>query len=310
MPRKRDFFHTGLQVSRSDLENLPYTMYGANPTGAQDYFVDLNAKVSEDGLSWDTPVTTVAAALALSDASIGLSSNRWWARRNRVFVCGDGIAETLVLAAEKTDLIGVGYDISPFPKITGNFTVGTAVNGFRMFNIGFIPTTTDPIITYPSGMHGWEMYNVHLYKVESVLNSAGLQVTDSRDWVMQDVYIYPDAGAALNTIGFNVAGTTAGMGRAKIFDSLICGVEGINVVDTSAYFEGAICKNSVIIATNLCIDDNSDTIAFINNRLITAAASGSAAGSGIVDWNAALAAENWAHSSDGDGPLPDLNAHG
>ena len=76
MPRKRDFFHTGLNVSRSDLEGVPFSVFGANPTGAQDYFMDLNARISEDGKHWDTPVNTLEEAIALSNASIGLATNR------------------------------------------------------------------------------------------------------------------------------------------------------------------------------------------------------------------------------------------
>jgi len=305
----RDFFHTGLNISRSDLSGVPFSMFGKNPTGAQDYFVDLNVSPVGDGTSWDSPVSTIAAGLLLADNSIGLGTNRWWARRNRVFVCGDGIAEALVLAAEKTDLIGVGYDVGSFPKVTGNFTIGTAVNGFRIFNMGFVPTTTAPVITFPSGMHGWELHNVHLYKIEGVANSAMLLCTDSRDWVMNRTYIYQDVAGVKSTIGFNVAGTTSGMGRAKIIDSLIIGTEAFNVVDTSANFEGATCENTTFIATALCIDDNSDSMAFINNRLITAANSGNGAGSTIVDWNAALACGNEATSGNHNGPLPVLSGH-
>jgi len=282
-----------------------------NPTGAQDYFVDLNVKDEEqgDGTSWDEAKNTIAAAITLADTSIGFSPNRWWARRNRIFVVGDGITESLTVAPEKTDIIGLGYDIVPFPRITGVHTIATAVQGFRIFNMGFLPSSTTIPISYPSGMHGWELHNVHIYKSDSYLAAAGLQSTDSRDFVMNEVYIYPAIDASMNTIGFNVAGTTNGMGRARILNSYICGVEAFNVVDTSAYYEGAICKNTVFRATNLCIDDNSDTMAFIDCRLITAANSGNGAGSGIVDWNAALACGNEATSGDHNGPLPVLSGH-
>jgi len=289
----------------TDIDNAYFT----NPYGAQDYFVDLNTNsTTGDGTSWDECVGTIAAGLLLADTSIGLSANRWWARRNRVFACGDGIAEALVLAAEKTDLIGVGYDVGSFPKVTGNFTIGTAVNGFRVFNMGFVPTTTAPVITFPAGMHGWELHGCHLYKVEGVTNSAQLLSTDCRDFVMNNTNIYPDAGAAKSTIGFNIAGTAQGVGRAQINNCLIVGIEAFNVVDTSAYFEGATCKNTTFIATALCIDENSDSIAFIDCRLITAAAAGDANGVNIVDWNGALAVGNEATSSDSMGPIPNLNA--
>ena len=274
------------------------------------FFVDANVLTSGgDGKSWDTAYKTIAAGLAAADTDIGLSSNRAWARRNTVFYCGDDISETLVLAAEKTDLIGVGSDGGSFPRVTGNFTIGTAVSGFRIINMGFVPTTIAPVITFPTAMHGWELHHCHLYKVEDLLNSAQLLSTDCRDFVMKHTNIYPDSSAVKSTIGFNVAGTTNGVGRARIEDCLIVGVEAFNVVDTSAYFEGALCKNTTFIADALCIDDNSDAFAFVDCRLITAATITGIAGGGVVDWNPALIAGNYATGADTWGPLPDLAAH-
>jgi len=282
--------------------------FAPDPSG-NCFYVDANVVSGGNGLSWDEAKKTIATGLAQSHADISLSANRAWARRNTVYYCGDSISETLILAAEKTDLIGVGSDVGSTPKITGNFTIGTARSSFRIINMGFVPTTTAPVLTFPSGMHGWELHHVKLFKVEGVTNSAMLLSTDCRDFVMKDTYIYPDAGAAKSTIGFNIAGTTAGVGRAIIEDCLIVGTEAFNVVNTSAYYEGAVCKRTTFIATALCIDENSDSIAFIDCRLSTAANSGSVAGSTIVDWNAALACGNEAISGNHNGPLPGLDIH-
>jgi len=282
---------------------------GTQPdTSGNTFFMDLNVANSGDGKSWDEAVSTVAAALALADTDIGNSAIRAWARRNTVYACGDGIAEALVLASEKTDLIGVGTDVGSFPKITGNFTIGTAVNGFRIFNMGFVPTTTAPCITFPAGMHGWELHGVTIYKVEGLVNTSGIQAITSRDWVMNGVRICPDAGGAYNTIAFTLTTNTAGIGRSIIDNCLFVGTEAFDVAD-GGYFEGSICKNSTFIATALCIDDNSDSIAFVDNNLITAATITTKAGAGVVDWNAVLAAGNYATGADTNGPLPDLAAH-
>jgi len=302
MPRRKDFFHTGLDVSRSEIANV----VRGNPTGAQDYYVDLNVRVTGDG-SIDDPFKTIAEGLLASSISIASADNRWWARRNRVFVTADGESETLVLAAEKTDLIGMGYDVGSFPKITGNFTIGTAVKGFRIFNMGFIPTTTAPVITFPAGMHGWEMHDVTLYKSEALVNTAVLLSTDSRDWIMNNVRIVPDAGGAFSTIGVSLAGTASGQGRCLMEDCLICGVEGIDVADTSQAFEGGWVRNNTIVATNLCVDDNSSGLLFTNNNLITAAAGGSTDGSGVVDWNTEMICNNRVHASDADAEIPLLD---
>ena len=271
------------------------------------FFVDTNVLASGRGRSWDEAYKTIAEGLAAADTDIGLSANRAWAKRNTVYYCGDSISETLVLAAEKTDLIGVGSDGGSMPKVTGNFTIGTAVSSFRVINMGFVPTTTAPVITFPAGMHGWELHHVKLYKIEGVTNSAMLLSTDSRDFTMKDTFIFEDARANKSTIGFNIAGITAGVGRSLIQDCYISGTEAFNVVDTSAYFEGAICRNTIFNATALCVDDDSDSWMFIDCRLITEAAVGNSDGSGVVDWNTELICGNMAHCSDSDGALPELD---
>ena len=282
---------------------------GGHDISGKTFFVDANrANSGGDGKSWDTAYKTIAAGLAASHADISLSSNRAWAKRNTVYYCGDDIYETLILAAEKTDLIGVGSDVGSTPKVTGNFTIGTARSSFRIINMAFIPTTTSPVITFPSGMHGWELHHVKLYKVEDVVNTAQLLSTDCRDFVMKDTFIFGDARAAKSTIGFNIAGTASGVGRSLIDRCYICGTEAFNVEDTSAYFEGAICRDTIFNATALCVDDDSDAWMFINNYLITEAAGGSTNGSGVVDWNTELICGNRVHASDADAEIPALDA--
>ena len=302
----------GLSNFPNGITSFGIPIYGpgqGHDISGKTFFVDANVLTSGgDGKSWDTAYKTIAVGLAASQAQISKSSNRAWAKRNTVYYCGDDIKETLVLAAEKTDLIGVGTDINSLPKVTGNFTIGIARSGFRIINMGFIPTTTAPVITFPSGMHGWELHGVHLFKVLSVTNSAMLLSTDCRDFRLINSYIYPDVNAAVATIGFNIAGTATGLGRAIIDGCLICGATALNVVDTSAYYEGALCKNTILKATALCVDDNSDSILFVDNRLISAGAITDSDGTGIADWNLNLICNNYCHAVDADGPIPALQA--
>jgi len=273
------------------------------------YFADANIRASGDGSTWDEAFSTITAALAASQANITLSANRAWAKRNTIFYCGDYITETLTTAAQQTDVIGVGSDTGSTPRLVTNWTIATARSSFRIINIGILPAGTSPGITFPSGMHGWELHYVTIQKHTSYTNTAQLLSTDSRDFIMKRVRIIPDNAGALSTIGFNIAGTTAGVGRAYAFGCEIHGTEAFNVVSTSANYEGAVFEDCLFKATNLCIDENSDSIAFKNCRLITAANSGSGAGSTIVDWNAALCCGNEATSADHNGPLPVLSGH-
>ncbi|KKL92436.1 hypothetical protein LCGC14_1884670, partial [marine sediment metagenome] len=104
----------GVQVDASAQE-LNQLVDVENPSGAQDYFVDLNVQTSGDGLGWDTAMALLSEAITASNVSIALTENRWWARRNRIFVQGDGMTENLTVLPEKCDIIGVGSDLLPHP---------------------------------------------------------------------------------------------------------------------------------------------------------------------------------------------------
>jgi len=275
------------------------------------WYVDLNRKQQGGGRSWDDAFNTYAAAFVAVNAWFAVSNERAWAKRGTIYCCSDGETESIVTLPRRCDVIGVGTDTGTFPKITGTHTVAAAPsgNGVRLINLGFIAGgTTAPILTLPSGLNGVELHHIHLYKAEGSLPTSGLTVNTSRDWTLNDVNIYPDAGAAKCTIGLNISGTTSGHGRSLINKCLFVGAEAMNVVDTSAYFEGTICRDSIFIATALCVDDNSDAIAFINNYLITEAAGGSTDGSGVVDWNTELICGNQVHASDADAQIPALDA--
>lgn len=275
------------------------------------WYVDLNRRSSGDGLSWDEAYDTYALGIAAVNAAFAVSADRLWAKRGSLYCCSDGETEAITTLPRRCDMIGVGTDTGTFPKISGVHTVAAAPsgNGVRIINMGFVHTTgTAPIVTLPTGLHGFEMHHVRLYKAEGGTPTAGLQINTSRDFVLNDVHVYPDAAAVMCTIGLNIVGTTSGVGRAVIDNCLFVGTEGFNVADTSAYFEGAICKNTTIIAAALCVDDNSDSIAFINNFLITEAAGGSSDGSGVVDWNTELICGNQVHASNADAEIPALAA--
>lgn len=260
------------------------------------YYVDLNMSAAGDGLCWASAFDTVAAGLAAADAWIGTSGNRAWAKRCTVFSCHDGESETLTAAAEKTDLVGVGYDVGSHPKLTGNFTIGTAVNGFRIFNYGFVPTTTAPCITVPTGMHGFEMHNCETYKSQTVATTNGLLITNAREARIIGCRFNPDASdGRYATAGIGIAGGNSGM--MEIRDCYISGAEGIDVNSNMAHGEGCIIANCVIEATGLCIDDNSDKFRVVNNTMISAA--DQATIGNCLDWNVAMAGNNTVTGSTG-----------
>ena len=126
----------------------------------QIYFVDANINQAGSGESWDEALATITTGLAASQAQITASSNRAWAKRNTIYYCGDWITETLVTAAQQTDVIGVGSDTGSTPRLLTNWTIATARASFRLFNLLIIPQSTAPGITFPAAMHGWELHYV------------------------------------------------------------------------------------------------------------------------------------------------------
>jgi hypothetical protein len=144
-----------------------------NPSGAQDYYVDLNASTAStagamatydatvDGKSWASAFQLISSAIAASNTSIGLTANRWWARRNRIFVCGDVMTESLTVLPEKCDIIGVGTDLRAFPRVYGNHTIALAKVGCRFINMGFVTTGTGDLFVIPAGCHVRAWDHVH-----------------------------------------------------------------------------------------------------------------------------------------------------
>lgn len=240
-----------------------------NPTGSADYWVDLNRSASGDGLSPDEAVKTIAEAVTLSNASIGLTANRWWARRNRIFVMGDGIDEDLTVLPEKTDIIGIGSDLVPYPRVIGHHTIAAAKVGCRLINMGFIADGTGACITIPAGCHGFQIIGGHM-QASNAGNTIGVLITDSALVRIQGLKIYQSPGTpgtGIFGIGISIAGV-ASTHQFEIDGCYIRATEGIDIVASSPAYDSVI-SNNFIHATVLTIDENSDLVYVINNRLIT-----------------------------------------
>lgn len=253
---------------------------GGNPTGAADYFVDLNVSATGDG-SIGSPFATIAEAITASNTSIGLTANRWWARRNRIFVMGDGIDEDLTVLPEKCDIIGVGSDLVPFPRIIGHHTIAAAKVGCRFINMCFQLDGTGVGLTIPAGCHGFQILGGMLQPAAAG-NTVGVQITDSALFRIEGFEIHQNPaayGTGICAVGIAVAGTAA-THQFLIDGCYVEATEGIDVVSGSPAY-GSRITNNVIKATVLTIDENSDRVIVANNRLITAVDIDSDPASGI-----------------------------
>jgi len=283
-----DFYRTDTGVSVLTIAEGGI-IHGANPYGALDYFVDLNtSNTVNDGLSWATSFATLAAAITASNTSIGLTANRWWARRNRIFVCGDGITESLTVLPEKCDIIGVGADLHPFPRIVGNHTIAAAAVGCRFINMGFYTSGTGDLFVIPTSCHGLAFLGCHMHP--GTTSSKALEITSCAHVRLIDNIITVKAGAMANifAVGISIEGTVCH--DTIITGNQITATAGIAIVEIGAAAFGSIIRDNVIRATGLAIDDNSDDFQVVNNRWMTDInTSTSTAG---YDFNLQLAAGN------------------
>ncbi len=256
----------GNRASRPIRDFLMVNDYQGPAAGT--YYVDLNVAASGAG-SPDHPFATVAEAITASNTSIGLSSNRWWARRNKIFVCGDGIDEDLTVLPEKCDIIGCGSDLVPYPRIIGHHTIAVAKVGVRFINMGFTADGTGDLFVIPAGCHGLQFLGGHM-QPSAAGNTKALEITDSALVRIEGVEIYQNPaayGTGIFAVGIAIEGTASNH-QTVIRDCYINATEGIDVVASAPAYDSRIEK-CIIHAVLLTIDDNSDQFHVINNRLIT-----------------------------------------
>ena len=236
-----------------------------NPTGAQDYFVDLNRSVAGDGLTWDTAFKTLADAIAASNASIGLAANRWWARRNRIFVQGDILTEDLTVLPEKTDIIGVGTDLRPFPRVFGNHVIVLNKVGVRFINMGFNAVTTGDLFSIPASSHGLQFINCY-FQPNSTCTKA-LEITDCAHVRIEGCRFDFGAGDKTKVFGECIAIEGTVMHDIVIKGNQICGTLGIVIANGTG--NGGMIVDNYLRCIGIPITDASDDFAVINNRWIT-----------------------------------------
>lgn len=275
------------------------TVLTPNPSGAQDYFVDLNKTsatsladkathdATVDGLSWTTAFQRVSSAITASNISIGLTANRWWARRNRIFVEGDEITESLTVLPEKCDIIGTGTDLNPFPRIFGNHTIGTLAVGVRFINMGFVTTGTGDLFVIPANSHGLRFISC-LFEPGTV-SSKALEITSSAHVKIIDCDFALNSGNMSNIFALCISmeGTTGH--NFLIKDNRMTGTAGIKVA-TAYNGHGSVIQGNVIRATALAIDDDSQKVQVVNNRWMTDLNTSPVTGG--YDFNVQLAAGN------------------
>lgn len=244
---------------------------GCNPSGGLDYYVDGNKSVNgPDGLSWGRAFNTLATAIAASDISIAATRNRWWARRNRIFVVGDVLTENLVKFPTKCDVIGLGsYDGNKKAGLYGRHVPVGESYGTRFFNMHMRAVAhASPIVTLtvttgsaPSGVgfFGCDFDGTLGTMTSAILSTAmpGLEVVDCDFFgTFVTSYITFGAGEA---------------GRARIIGNRMLGTaaKGIVAPGTTTASWMPLIQGNTIMATGKPIEDAASVFFVVNNRLMT-----------------------------------------
>ena len=271
-----DFFNKATGSSIMTL--VPGGVVMPSPYGGQDYFVDGNVVASGDGLSWGTAFKTLAEAITASNTSIALAANRWWARRNRIFVCGDGeIEEDLTILPEKCDVIGVGYDIYPYPRVIGNHTIAATrptagkANGCRFINMGFIDADgTADLFAVPAGCHGLSFIGCHFLPKSGGSAGKALEITDCSGVLIQNCRFDVLAGSMTNifALAISIEGLTS-IHDTRIIGNHLTATLGIHVVEATAAAMGSLIAENIIRTTGKAINDASGDFQVVNNRWMT-----------------------------------------
>ena len=119
----RDFFHTGLQVSRSDLAGMLSMGFAG-----QKFYVSRNVAISGDGSSWAQAFKTIGEGIAA--LNLAYTNDRWISPggRNAVLYIDEGwYSETgLILTASDVTIIatGPGSNIADGTILYGSATQG------------------------------------------------------------------------------------------------------------------------------------------------------------------------------------------
>jgi len=237
----------------------------ANPTGAADYFVDGNVSATGDG-TLQSPYSTIAEAIAASDISIALTANRWWARRNRIFVMGDTLTEDLVKFPTKCDVIGLGsYDANDKPGIYGHHAPVGESYGTRFFNVHFkAKAHASPIITLTNETAGLKIIGCTLDGTLGTMTS-GILATASPFLEVIDCDFIGTFATSYITFG------TGEAGRARIMKNRMLGTAAKGIVAGSGMTASWIplIDGNIIRATGQWIDDDSALFMVTNNKGIT-----------------------------------------
>jgi len=276
-----------INSTTKELEVSPNVM----PFSGRTYYVDKwNGSATSDGLSWNTALSTIAAAITKVNDRIDWSN--YPKAISTIYIAPGVYAEALTTPPFDCRMIGLGIpgtdQCTEIHPASGTPLAGTAL-GLYLKNIRFEAVGAVPILDF--GIVGSTVIEDCELMNGDYTNTHGISTeTASHMTVRRCIF---GSGSTKMTHGIYAAG-----GADKYFHH--CTVEdcqiyagiGIYIQNTCTGTHSVIQRN-FIEATTLAIDDDSDDVNIINNRWTSAAVLASS-----YDINLAKAAGNIATGSD------------
>lgn len=229
------------------------------------YYVDGNVAATGNG-SPDHPYATLAEAIVASDAAMALATNRWWARRNRIYAVGDTLSEDLVKFPTKCDVIGCGsYDANVKPGLSGMHVPVGESYGTRFFNVHFkAHAHAAPVITLTNATSGLHLVGCTIDGTAGTMTSGILSTASPFLEVINCDFIGTFVTSYI-TFGAGEAGRTRIMGNRMLGTA----AKGIVVPGTTTASWMPLIQDNTIMATGKPIDDAASIFFVVNNRLMT-----------------------------------------
>jgi hypothetical protein len=258
------------------------------------YYVDGNyGEDGRTGMSWEKPLKTLNEAFARSHLDMARGADRY-ARRNRVYACGDEFSDTLITSPQKTDIIGVGSDNGyPMAGLKGNHAPVNSAMGTRWFNFRFLPVTANPIFTLGATSGNPEYHYCQFDASGDLIATTAITATACARLKVKNCELIGD------TSGFSTAAISIAAGEAvgiSIEKNTIFS-ESIGILIASHTGKDCWLKENWIKSTGICISAASTVFHVVGNRCITLNAAGTA-GAGAIICNQFLSNDNRLTCSD------------
>lgn len=199
------------------------------------YYVDgANGSTTGSRLSWNQALSTVAAAVALSNTNMDISGNPY--NMNRIYINGGTYTESLTTFPNACHVIGVGSKV----RLQGVQNTGGNGDNSRWWNIQFRNNSSAPIITVNAGDHGFELHGCRLEDQGAC--TMAIDLGNAQDIIIEGCEL---GMGSPPPIGMQISGAT--MKGLDIYNNKIYAITtGINITTAVAATYQAYIRDNYI----------------------------------------------------------------